>query len=87
MKKNGQRKYKYLFLGRGTTYYKHSDSARKFYETVIINMDVFCNRRSAFHGYKLCPSSRFDLFIYSYKPDFIQGLLNENERKIALSIL
>ena len=41
MKKNGQRKYKYLFLGRGKSYYKHSDSARKFYETVIINMVEF----------------------------------------------
>jgi hypothetical protein len=100
MKKNDQRKYKYLFLGRGKSYYKHSDSARKFYETVIINMveflidnifDMFDGRvlqqRSAFHGYKLCSSSRLGLFIYSYKPDFIQGLLNENERKITLSIL
>jgi hypothetical protein len=28
-----------------------------------------------------------DLFLYSYKADFIQGLLKENERKIAGSIL
>jgi hypothetical protein len=41
MKKNDQHKYKYLFLGRGKSYYKHSDSARKFYETVIINMVEF----------------------------------------------
>ena len=39
--KNGQRKYKYFFLGRGKSDYKHSDSARKFYETVIINMVEF----------------------------------------------
>jgi hypothetical protein len=28
-----------------------------------------------------------DLFRYSYKADFIHGLLKENERKIAGSIL
>jgi hypothetical protein len=41
MKQKGQRKYKYLFLERGKSYYKHSNSAKKFSETVIINMLEF----------------------------------------------
>jgi hypothetical protein len=39
-KKNGQRRYKYLVLGRDRFYY-HSDSIKKFSETDIINMLEF----------------------------------------------
>ncbi len=100
MKKNGQRKYKYLFLGRGKSYYKHSNSAKKFSETVAINMLEFLidNIFVLFDGRVLlktvgismginCAHLLAGLFLYSYKADFIQGLLNENERKIARSIL
>ena len=44
LKKNGQRRYKYLVLGRDRPYFvkkthkKHSDSTKKFSETDIINM-------------------------------------------------
>ena len=34
-----------------------------------------------------CAPVLVDLFLYSYKADFIQRLLKENERKIARSIL
>ena len=46
-KKNDQRRYKYLALGRDRTYFvkkkpkKHSDSTKKFSETDIINMLEF----------------------------------------------
>jgi hypothetical protein len=42
-KKNGQRRYKYLVLGRDRSYFEknYSDSTKKFYETDIINMLVF----------------------------------------------
>ena len=47
IKKNGQRRYKYLVLGRDRPYFvkkkhkKHSDSTKKFSETDIINMLEF----------------------------------------------
>ena len=43
-KKNGQRRYKYLVIGRHTSYFakqKHSDSTKRFSETYIINMSEF----------------------------------------------
>jgi hypothetical protein len=42
-KKNGQRRYKYLVLGRDRSYFvkHHSDSIKKFSETDIINMLEF----------------------------------------------
>ena len=62
IKKNGQRRCKYLVLGREISYFVskkiHSDSTKKFSETDIISMleflidskfllDVFFNRQSA----------------------------------------
>ena len=44
IKKNGQRRYKYLVLGRDGYYFvkkTHSDSTKKFSETDIINMLEF----------------------------------------------
>jgi hypothetical protein len=41
IKKNSQRRYKYLVLGRDRSYFgkkTHSDSTKKFSETDIINM-------------------------------------------------
>ena len=42
-KKNGQRRYKNLVLGRDRSYFEknYSDSTKKFSETDIINMLVF----------------------------------------------
>ena len=73
IKKNGQRRYKYLVLGRDRSYFgkkNHSDSTKKFSETDIINMlevlidNIFVIFGGPFsfyqtaHGYKLCSSSR-----------------------------
>jgi hypothetical protein len=44
IKKNGQRRYKYLVLGKDKSYFvkkNHSDSTKKFSETDIINMLEF----------------------------------------------
>jgi hypothetical protein len=43
IKKNGQRRYKYFVLGRDRSYFvkNHSDSAKKFSETDIINVLEF----------------------------------------------
>jgi hypothetical protein len=74
IKKNGQRWYKYLVLGRDISYFvkkTHSDSTKKFSETDIINMleflidnifVIFGERvfKDSRHTYeyKLCSSSR-----------------------------
>ena len=100
MKTNGQRRYKYLVLGRDRPYFVKKTTKKhyqKFFETDIINMlvflidniffslvNVFFNRRRHTYGYKLC-SLLTDLFLYSYEADFIQGLLEKNERKLARS--
>ena len=59
-KMNGQRRYKYLVLGKDKSYFvknKHSDSTKKKFETDIINMlaflidnifVMFFNRQSAY---------------------------------------
>ena len=79
MKKNDQRRYKYLVLGRNRSYFvsKHSDSTKKFSETDIINMleifienifmDVFATDSQHTYGYKMCSSSRrlVPLFIWN----------------------
>ena len=47
---------------------------RVFQQTVSIEMGTIC---APLHA---------DLFHYSYKADFVQGLLTKNEKKIAQSI-
>ena len=101
IKKNSQRRYKYLVLGRGTSYFvkkPHSDSTKKFSETDIINMlkfmidniflclvDVFFNRQSAYQWVQTVPTLLADLFLYLYEADFIQGHLKKKEKKLARS--
>jgi hypothetical protein len=74
IKKNGQRRYKYLVIGRDRSYFvkHHSDSTKKFSETNIINMleslidnifvmfggRVYSTDSRHTYGYKLCSSSR-----------------------------
>jgi hypothetical protein len=85
-KKNGQRIYKNLVLGRDRSYFvkkNHSDSINKFSETDIINMllfllttyllslvDVFFNTVGIPMDTNCCPLL-VDLFLCSYKADFI----------------
>jgi hypothetical protein len=95
MKKNGQRRYKYLVLGRDRSYFvKHySDSTKKFAETDIFNMLEFLidNIFSMFGGRVLIPMGTncapllADQFLYSYEADFMQWLLKKNEKKLPRS--
>ena len=100
IKKNGQRRYKYLVLGRDRSYFvkHHSDSTKKFSETDIYNMLKFLidNIFVMFGGHVFqqtvsipmgtnCAPLLADLFLYSYEADFIQGLLKKNEKKLARS--
>jgi hypothetical protein len=94
IKKNGQRRYRYLVLGRDISYFvkHHSDSTKKFSETDIFNMLEFLidNIFARFGGRVFqqtvgtnCAPLLADLFFYSYEADFIQGLLKKNEKKLA----
>jgi hypothetical protein len=63
IKKNGQRRYKYLVQGRDRSYFvkrlSDSTSGRVFQQTVGIPMDTNCAPLLS------------DLFLYSYEADFI----------------
>jgi hypothetical protein len=87
-------------LGRDRSYFvkMHSDSTKKFSETVIINMLEFLidNIFVIFGGRvflqtvgspmgTICAPLFADLFHYSYEAEFIQGLLKKNEKKLARS--
>ena len=75
---------------------KHSNSTKKFSETDIVNMlefvidnifvifggRVFQQTVGISMGTK-CALLLADLFLYLYETDFIQGLLKENEKKLA----
>ena len=77
---------------------KYSDSTKKFSETDIINMlklliesifVIFVGRvfQQKF-GISMCTKYApllADVFRYSYEVDFIQGLLNKDEKKLARS--
>ena len=100
IKKNGQRRYKYLVLGRDRSYSvtNHSDSTKKFSDTDIISMleflidnifvifggRVFQQRVGISMGTDYAPLLT-DLVLYSYEADFIQGLLKKNEKKLTRS--
>ena len=101
IKKNGQRRYKYLVIGRDRSYFvkHHSDSTKKFSETDIFNMLEFLidNIFVMFGGRVFqqtvgipmgtnCAPLLADLFLYSYEADSIQGLLKKNEKKLARSL-
>ena len=91
IKKNGQRRYKYLVLGRDRSYFvkHHSDYTKKFSE-IEINMLKFLidNIFVMFDGIYMgtnCAPLLTDLFHYLYEADFIQGLLKKNEKRLARS--
>ena len=100
IKRNGQRKYQYLVIGRHISYLvkHHSDSTKKFSETDIFNMlEFFIDKIFAMFGERVfqptvdipmgtnCIPLLADLFLYSYEADFIQGLLKKNIKKLARS--
>ena len=88
IKKNGQRRYKYLVLGRDRSYFV------RFYQKVLWNwylqhVRVF-DWQHIWYVWWTCFSTNFapllaDLFLYSYEADFVQGILKKNEKKLAPS--
>jgi hypothetical protein len=92
IKRNGQRRYKFLVLRMDRSYFvkKHSDSTKKFSETDIINISVIFGERvfQLTVGIPMstnCAPLLANLFLYSYEADFIQGLLKRSEKKLARS--
>ena len=100
IKKNGQRRYKYLVLGRDNSYFVKSlsDSYKKFSETDFIKMLDFLigNIFVTFGGRVFqqtigipmgtnCAPLLADLFLYYYEADFIQELLMKKDEKLAIS--
>jgi hypothetical protein len=94
MKKNGQRRYKYLVLGRDKSYFvkHHSDSTEQFsdifnmLEFLIDNIFVMFGGRVFQQTAGIPMGTNYapllaDLFLYSYEADFIQ----KNEKKLARS--
>jgi hypothetical protein len=75
IKQTGQRRYKYLALGRDKSYFGkyHSESAKKFSETDIIKMlkyllclvDVFCNRQSTYQWVQTVLLNRRNIQMYT----------------------
>ena len=99
-KKNGQRRYKYLVLGRDISYFvkHHSDSTKKFSEADIFNiLEFLIDNIFAMFGGRVfqqsvgiplgtnCAPLLADLYLYSYEADFIQGLLKKNKKTLARS--
>ena len=95
IKENGQRRYKYLVLGRDISYFikNHSDSTKKFSETDIINMLEFwidnicvifggcvCQQIVTIPMGTNCAPLLADLFLYLYEAGFIQGFLKKSEK-------
>ena len=96
--KNGNRRYKYLVLGREGPYFvrEHSYSKSKYTEEDIIRMLEFLvdNIFVVFAGKVLqqiigipmgtnCDPLLADIFLYSYEVEFIQSLLSIGRKQLA----
>ena len=96
--KNGNRRYKYLVLGREGPYFvkEHSDAKNKYTEEDIIKMLEFLvdNIFVVFAGKVFqqivgipmgtnCAPLLTDIFLYSYEAEFIQSLLSAGKKRLA----
>ena len=96
--KNGNRRYKFLVLGREGPYFvkEHSDSKNKYTEEDIIKMleflvDNICvvfagNVFQQIVGIPMgttCAPLLADIFLYSYEAEFIQSLLSAGQKRLA----
>ena len=100
LNKNGTRKYKFLVIGKQDTYFvrHHSDSPYKYSEADIKSMlgflvdniyvvfgdQVFQQSVGIPMGTNCAPLLA-DLFLYSYEAEFVQKLLRDNNKKLAVS--
>ena len=97
--KNGRRRYKFLVLHSLGNYFvrDHTDSANKYNENDIISMLNFLidNIFVVFGGRVFqqtigipmgtnCAPLLADLFLYSYEAEFVQNLLKNKQKKLAV---
>ena len=100
IKRNGQRRYRYLVVGRDISYFVKNplEFCQKFSETDIINMleVLIDNIFGMYDGRVLqqavgipmgtkCARFLTNLFLYLYEADSIQGLLKKDEKKLTRS--
>ena len=99
--KNGNRRYKFLVLGREGPYFvkEHLDSKNKYTEDDIINMleflvdnifvvfggTVFQQKVSIPMGTNCAPLIA-DIFLHSYEAELIQSLLSTGKKKTSISV-
>ena len=98
--KNGNRRYKFLVLGREGPYFvkQHSDSKNKYTEDDIVNMLEFLvdNIFVVFGGKVFqqivgipmgtnCAPLLADIFLYSYEAEFIQSLLSTSHTDTSMT--
>ena len=96
--KNGNRRYKYLVLGREGPYFvkEHSDSKNKYTEEDTIKMleflddNIFVVFAGKFFQQIIgipkstnCAPLLADIFLYSYEAEFIQSLLSAGKKRLA----
>ena len=96
--KNGNRRYKFLVLGREGPYFvkEHSDSKNKYtYDDIINMLEFLVDNIFVVFGGKVfqqivgipmgtnCAPLLADIFLYSYEADFIQSLLSTGKKKLA----
>ena len=100
LNKNGTRKYEFLVVGKQDTYFvrKHSDCPHKYSEVDIKSMLGFLidNIYVVFGDHVFqqsvgipmgtnCAPLLADLFLYSYEAEFVQKLLRDKNKKLAVS--
>ena len=96
--KNGNRRYKYLVLGREGPYFvrEHSDSKSKYTEEDIIRMlEILVDNIFVVFAGKVfqqiigipmgtnCAPLLAEIFLYSYEAEFIQSLLSTGRKRLA----
>ena len=91
-------RYKYIVLGRDTSYFAkhHSDSTKTFSETDIFNMHFFLTTYFFIFGGRVfqqtvgipmdanCAPLLADLFLYSYETDFKTRASQEKRKEASL---
>ena len=97
--KNGNRRYKYLVLGREGPYFvkEHSDAKNKYTEEDIMleflvdNIFAWILRGKGIsmqivgitQWAQYCAPLLADIFLYSYEAEFIQSLLSAGKKRLA----
>ena len=98
--KNGTRKFKYIVIGHHDSYFvkHHTDSSHKYTEVEVKGMlEFLIDNIFVMFGDQVfqqtigipmgtnCAPLLADLFLYSYEAEFIQKLLSQKKKKLAVA--